>query len=108
MASSARSAACRDRGTSRRGLSGDDRAASGLAVRRSPRCANALGDLERRRMTREQLEHVIRAAAAISGDDEIVVVGSQAILGQFPAAPAELCVSIEADVYPKNKPEHSD
>ncbi len=27
-------------------------------------------------MTREQLEHVIRAAAEITGDAEIVVIGS--------------------------------
>ena len=59
-------------------------------------------------MNRAQLEHVIRAAAAISGDDEIIVVGSQSILGQFPAAPAELCTSDEADLYPKNKPEMAD
>jgi hypothetical protein len=59
-------------------------------------------------MNRAELEHVIRAAAAISGDDEIVVVGSQSILGQFPSAPAELCKSNEADVYPKNKPEMAD
>lgn len=44
-------------------------------------------------MNRAQLEHVIRAAATIAGDDEIVVIGSQAILGQFPDAPAELVVS---------------
>ena len=59
-------------------------------------------------MNREQLEHVIRASAAISGDNEIVVIGSQAILGQFPSPPPELTVSVEADVYPKNKPEHAD
>ena len=59
-------------------------------------------------MKRAQLEHIIRASAAISEDDEIVVVGSQAILGQFPEPPEELTVSIEADVYPKNKPEHAD
>lgn len=59
-------------------------------------------------MTREQLEHLIRASAAISGDDEIVVIGSQAILGQFPAAPDEMRVSVEADVYPKNHPEQAD
>ena len=52
-------------------------------------------------MNRAQLEHIIRAASAISEDPEIVVVGSQAILGQFPDAPAELLVSMEADVYPK-------
>lgn len=59
-------------------------------------------------MNRAELEHVIRAAAAISGDDDIVVIGSQAILGQFPAAAPELCVSNEADVYPRNKPEMAD
>ena len=41
-------------------------------------------------MTREQLEHVIRAAAEITGDPEIVVIGSTSILGQFPNAPPEV------------------
>lgn len=56
-------------------------------------------------MKRQHLEHIIRAAAAIAGDNELVIIGSQAILGQFPDAPAELVVSMEADVYPRNKPE---
>jgi hypothetical protein len=59
-------------------------------------------------MTRAQLEHVIRAAATIAEDDEIVVIGSQAILGQFPHASGALTVSDEADVYPKNLPERAD
>lgn len=59
-------------------------------------------------MTRHQLEHVIRAAAMIADDDELVIVGSQAVLGQFPGAPAELLRSMEADVYPKNHPDRSD
>ena len=59
-------------------------------------------------MTRKQLEHVIGAAAAISEDDEIVVVGSQAILGQFPDAPTELLVSNEVDVFPRHHPERAD
>lgn len=50
---------------------------------------------------------MIRAAADVAHDHEIVVVGSQAILGQFPDAPAELLVSDEADVYPRNHPERS-
>jgi len=33
-------------------------------------------------VTRPQLEHLIRAAATIVGDSEIVVIGSQAILGR--------------------------
>lgn len=56
-------------------------------------------------MTREQLEHVIRAAATIADDSEIVVIGSQAVLGQFPDPPADLRKSMEADVWPKNHPE---
>lgn len=56
-------------------------------------------------MTRAALEHIIRAAADIADDDEIVVVGSQAILGQYPLAPPDLLVSVEADVYPRNHPE---
>ncbi|MBX3187588.1 MAG: hypothetical protein KF819_11260 [Labilithrix sp.] len=59
-------------------------------------------------MTRAQLEHIIRAAATIAEDDEIIVIGSQSVLGQFPDAPAALTVSNEADVYPKNHPERSD
>jgi hypothetical protein len=59
-------------------------------------------------VNRQELEHIIRASADIADDDEIVVIGSQAVLGQFPDAPAELLVSVEADVYPKNRPERSD
>jgi hypothetical protein len=59
-------------------------------------------------MTRVELEHIIRAAAEIADDDEIVVIGSQAILGSFPEAPEELLVSQEADVYPRKRPERAD
>jgi hypothetical protein len=48
---------------------------------------------------RQELEQVIRAASAISGATELVIIGSQAILGQFPDAPEELLVSNEADVF---------
>ena len=59
-------------------------------------------------MTREQLEHVIRAAAANADTDEVVVVGSQAILGTV-ASPAQkvLVRSMEADVFPMKHPERS-
>lgn len=59
-------------------------------------------------MTRKQLEHLIRAAADIADDDEIVVIGSQAILGQFPSAPDSMRVSMEADLFPLNHPERAD
>jgi hypothetical protein len=59
-------------------------------------------------MTRLNLEHIIRAAGTIADDPDIVVIGSQAILGQFPDADPCLLVSREADVYPLNRPERSD
>ena len=59
-------------------------------------------------MTREQLEHAIRAACDVSEDTEIWIFGSQAILGEFPNAPEELRASIEADVQPKNRSDKVD
>ena len=59
-------------------------------------------------MTRLQLEHIIRVVGAIADDDDIIVIGSQSILGQFPAAPDEFLVSREADVYPRSHPERAD
>ena len=51
---------------------------------------------------------MIRAAASVAEDDDIVIVGSQAILGQYPEAPESLLVSREADVFPRNHPERGD
>lgn len=59
-------------------------------------------------MTRSELEHIIRAAGAIAEDSEIIVVGSQSILGQFPDAPRALLKSAEADIYPRHHPERAD
>jgi hypothetical protein len=55
-------------------------------------------------VTRSQLEHIIRAAAAIVDTQDLVVIGSQAILGSYAHAPEELLVSMEADVFPKARP----
>ena len=59
-------------------------------------------------MKRSELEHLIRAAGKIAGEREIVVIGSQAVLGQFPDAPPALLRSMEGDLYPRNKPELAD
>jgi hypothetical protein len=59
-------------------------------------------------MNRAALEHILRAASALVDMRDFVVIGSQAILGQFPQAPARLLVSIEADVYPRDAPNRSD
>lgn len=56
-------------------------------------------------MRRQDLEHVIRAASAISGEREIVIVGSAALLGAVPAPPEELARSRDVDLYPLRNPE---
>ncbi|MBI5766366.1 MAG: hypothetical protein HZA93_01120 [Verrucomicrobia bacterium] len=59
-------------------------------------------------MTRAQLEHIVRAAGAITDEPVILVLGSQSILGAFPSAPPPLDVSREADVCPMYAPEKAD
>lgn len=56
---------------------------------------------------RENLEHLIRAAADVTHEYEFIIVGSQSILGAVPYPPAELKMSMEADMYPRNAPEKS-
>ncbi len=57
-------------------------------------------------MRREDFEHVVRASADIV-NDEIVVIGSQAIHGQYRDPPEALLMSRELDVYPKTAPERA-
>jgi len=45
-------------------------------------------------MTRQQLEHILRASGAITDEEDIVIFGSQAILGMYPNPPEELCRSM--------------
>ena len=59
-------------------------------------------------MRRSELEHLIRAAGDIAGEHELVVIGSQSVLGQFPDAPVALLASMEADLYPRARPELAD
>ena len=59
-------------------------------------------------MRYDQLEHAIRAACEVAEDTEILIFGSQAILGTYPNAPESLRASIEVDVQAKNKPEMTD
>jgi len=59
-------------------------------------------------MKRSEIEHVLRAAKEIAGEDEFILIGSQSVLGAFPDAPLALRRSIELDLYPKRHPEKSD
>jgi hypothetical protein len=55
-------------------------------------------------MNREQLAHIVRAAATIAGDGDIVIIGSQAILGAADVGwlPEEATMSMEADLAFRN------
>lgn len=50
-------------------------------------------------MKRQELAHILRAACAIAGDHDVLVIGSQSILGTFDEddLPAPATASIEAD-----------
>jgi Nucleotidyltransferase of unknown function (DUF6036) len=51
-------------------------------------------------MNRQQLAHVLRAACAVANDPNVLVLGSQSILGSFEETdlPSEATASIEADI----------
>jgi len=59
-------------------------------------------------MTREELEHVIRASGEITNQYEFVIVGSQSMLGPVPNPEEVFTVSMEADIYPLQAPELAD
>ena len=53
-------------------------------------------------MNKTQLEEALRAAGGISKDRDLIVFGSQAILGLVPRPPRSCLISKEVDIYPKN------
>lgn len=59
-------------------------------------------------MRLEEFEHLIAAAAEVTGRDEFVIVGSQAILGSVQEPPDSMLQSMEADIYPLEVPEAAD
>lgn len=59
-------------------------------------------------MTRDELEHIIRASADVTDQYEFVIVGSQSILGSVANPQEVFTMSAEADIYPLNAPELAD
>ena len=58
-------------------------------------------------MNREDLEHIIRAAADVTNEYEFIIIGSQSILGPIPYPPEVFKMSAEADIYPRDAEEKS-
>ena len=59
-------------------------------------------------MTREELEHLIRASGEVTDQYEFVIIGSQSMLGPVPHPEPVFTVSMEADIYPLQAPELAD
>ncbi len=59
-------------------------------------------------MKREHMEHILRAAAAITSEREFIVLGSQALLAAVPNLRPPLDQSMELDIYPANNPAAAD
>lgn len=59
-------------------------------------------------MKLDQLIHVLRAAAEISGEKSFVIVGSQAVLLLQQDLDERLTMSDEVDLYPGNAPDKSE
>lgn len=56
-------------------------------------------------MTRSQLEHLIRAAGAVTDENTILILGSQAILGTVEKPNPILARSMEADMFTLKDPD---
>jgi hypothetical protein len=59
-------------------------------------------------MRPQDFEHVVAAAAAVTGQDELVVIGSQAIFGSCAQPPIAMLRSLEVDIYPLREPDRAD
>lgn len=60
-------------------------------------------------MNRQELAHILRAACRITGDQNVLVIGSQSILGTFDEddLPALATASMEADIAFLNDPDRT-
>jgi hypothetical protein len=56
-------------------------------------------------MRKRELEKTLRAAARIAREEEFFLIGSQAVHAYCLRPPAEVLLSQECDLYPKNRPE---
>jgi hypothetical protein len=54
---------------------------------------------------KRQLEQTLRAAGQLARDSEFFVIGSQAVHAYCRRPPAEVLLSRECDLYPKNHPQ---
>jgi len=59
-------------------------------------------------MKKQHVEHVLRAAAKITGEKQFIIVGSQALHGKFPDIPDEIVMSVEVDLIAKKNTDRTE
>jgi len=59
-------------------------------------------------MTKQELDHVLRAAGRITGETQFVIVGSQSLHGKYPDVADEILRSAEVDLIAKNNPQDTE
>jgi hypothetical protein len=55
-------------------------------------------------MKKHQLDHILRAAGAITGQKKFVIVGSQSLHGKYPNVADDIVMSAEVDLFAPEKP----
>jgi hypothetical protein len=90
------------------GGEGPFRAQSIKFVSRSPRLGPTRRPVRTSVPRGTPAKRLYRWRAQPPDERDFVLIGSQAVLGQFPHAPGALLVSIEADIYPRQAPAKSD
>ena len=59
-------------------------------------------------MKKSQLEHILRAANRICGEDEFIIIGSQSLHGKYPDIADNILVSREVDLLAKKNVEKTE
>ena len=49
-------------------------------------------------MKKQHVDHVLRAAGAITGEKQFIIIGSQSLHGKYPDAPDDIVRSVEVDL----------
>jgi hypothetical protein len=59
-------------------------------------------------MKKQELDHVLRAAGEITGENQFIIIGSQSLHGKYPDLPDEIFMSAEVDLIAKDNPEKTE
>jgi hypothetical protein len=59
-------------------------------------------------MRKQEVDHVLRAAGAITGEKQFLIIGSQSLHGKYPDVADEILRSFEVDLIAKRNPSHTE